>query len=171
MLHNRHHALLDEFQQLFGAEALSVYAYDWRVNTNIDAGDGTRAIGTLAPAPVVRQVLQEGQDNISLVENIDNKNYLTVYRPLYDHTRRTNPEVTPIGMVSVARPQTELEQLVRAQQLLGLAVGGGAALIVSGIAIVVAKAFAKSLEDLAAFAQRVGRGERGGSASKYRANG
>ena len=104
VLHNRHHALLDEFQQLFGAEALSVYAYDWRVNTNIDAGDGTRAIGTLAPAPVVRQVLQEGQDNISLVENIDNKNYLTVYRPLYDHTRRTNPEVTPIGMVSVARP-------------------------------------------------------------------
>ncbi|WP_159789249.1 methyl-accepting chemotaxis protein [Sodalinema gerasimenkoae] len=161
VLHNRHHALLDEFQQLFGAEALSVYAQDWRVNTNIDAGDGTRAIGTLAPAPVVRQVLQAGQDNVSLVENIDGKNYLTVYRPLYDHTRRTNPEVAPIGMVSVARPQTELEQLVRAQQLLGLAVGGGAALIVSGIAIVVAKAFAKSLEDLAAFAQRVGRGERG----------
>ena len=51
VLHNRHHALLDEFQQLFGAEALSVYAYDWRVNTNIDAGDGTRAIGTLAPRP------------------------------------------------------------------------------------------------------------------------
>ncbi|TVR11498.1 MAG: methyl-accepting chemotaxis protein [Phormidium sp. GEM2.Bin31] len=161
VLHNRHHALLDEFQQLFGAEALSVYAKDWRVNTNIDAGDGTRAIGTLAPAPVVRQVLQEGQDNVSLVENIDGKNYLTVYRPLYDHTRRTNPDVAPIGMVSVARPQTELEQLVRAQQLLGLAVGGSAALIVSGIAIVIAKAFAKSLADLAAFAQRVGRGERG----------
>ncbi|MFP4220173.1 MAG: methyl-accepting chemotaxis protein [Phormidium sp.] len=161
VLHNRHHALLDEFQQLVGAESLSVYAKDWRVNTNIDAGDGTRAIGTLAPAPVVEAILNEGRDNFSLVENIDGNNYLTVYRPLYDHTQSNNPNVAPIGMVSVARPQTELEQLIRAQQLLGIAVGGGAALIVSGIAIVVAKTFAKSLEDLAAFAQRVGRGERG----------
>ncbi|MFO8038075.1 MAG: methyl-accepting chemotaxis protein [Sodalinema sp.] len=161
VLHNRHHALLDEFQQLVGAESLSVYAKDWRVNTNIDAGDGTRAIGTLAPAPVVQAVLRESRNNVSLVENIDGNNYLTVYRPLYDHTQSNNPDVAPVGMVSVARPQTELEQLIRAQQLLGIAVGGGAALIVSGIAIVVAKTFAKSLEDLAAFAQRVGRGERG----------
>ncbi|OAB58746.1 hypothetical protein AY600_06145 [Phormidium willei BDU 130791] len=161
VLHNRHHALLDEFQQLVGAESLSVYAKDWRVNTNINAGDGTRAIGTLAPAPVVEAILNQGRQNFSLVENIDSNNYLTVYRPLYDHTQSNNPDVAPVGMVSVARPQTELEQLIRAQQLLGIAVGGGAALIVSGIAIVVAKTFAKSLEDLAAFAQRVGRGERG----------
>jgi methyl-accepting chemotaxis protein len=161
VLHNRHHALLDEFQQLVGAESLSVYAKDWRVNTNINAGDGTRAIGTLAPAPVVEAILNQGRQNFSLVENIDGNNYLTVYRPLYDHTQTNNADVAPVGMVSVARPQTELEQLIRAQQLLGIAVGGGAALIVSGIAIVVAKTFAKSLEDLAAFAQRVGRGERG----------
>ncbi|MBO9998695.1 MAG: cache domain-containing protein [Cyanobacteria bacterium SID2] len=161
VLHNRHHALLDEFQQLFGANAISVYAYDWRVNTNVDAGDDTRAIGTLAPGRVSEAILSEGQESFPLVEEIDGKNYLTVYKPLYNHRRRLDENTSPIGMVSVAKPQTELEQLVRAQQLLGFAVGGGAALVVSAVAILVAKTFARSLEDLAAFAQRVGKGDRG----------
>ncbi|OAB60815.1 hypothetical protein AY599_01465 [Leptolyngbya valderiana BDU 20041] len=161
VLHNRHHALLDEFQQLFGANAISVYAYNWRVNTNVDAGDGTRAIGTLASERVTESVLEEQQETYSLVEDINGKNYLTVYQPLYNHKRRSDPDVSPIGMVSVAKPQTELERLVRAQQLLGIAVGGGAAIVVSAVAILVAKAFARSLGDLAWFAQKVGRGDRG----------
>ncbi|MGC9502333.1 methyl-accepting chemotaxis protein [Baaleninema sp.] len=161
VLHNRHHALLDEFQQLFGANAISVYAYDWRVNTNVDAGDGTRAIGTLAPGRVTSAVLEQRQETYSLVEDINGRNYLTVYQPLYDHRRRINPNVSPVGMVSVAKPQRSLERLVRAQQLLGIAVGGGAALVVSAVAILVAKAFARSLGDLASFAQRVGQGDRG----------
>lgn len=161
VLHNRHHALLDEFQQLFEADALSVYAYDWRVNTNVNAGDGTRAIGTLAPAPVVDAILEDGEDSISIVEDINGSNYLSVYQPLYNYRHDIDPNVPPVGMVSVAKPRTELERLVRAQQLLGLAVGGGAALAVSGVAILVAKAFAKSLEDLASFAQKIGKGDRG----------
>lgn len=161
VLHNRHHALLDEFQQLYDSDAISVYAYDWRVNTNVDAGDGTRAIGTLAPSDAARAIFEENIEQFDRVVDINGNNYLTVYAPLYNHQYRNDNSVDPVGMVSVAKPQTELERLVRAQQLLGLAVGGGAALAVSGLAILVAKAFAKSLEDLAAFAQKVGQGDRG----------
>lgn len=42
VLHNRHFALLDTFQQLVGAKSISVFARDWRVNTNVPYGDGTR---------------------------------------------------------------------------------------------------------------------------------
>ena len=57
VLHNRHFALLDTFQQLVGANSISVFAYDWRVNTNVPASDGTRALGTLAPQSVSGSVL------------------------------------------------------------------------------------------------------------------
>ena len=161
VLHNRHHALLDEFQQLYDAKAISVFAYNWRVNTNVDRGDGTRAIGTFAPKVVSDAILENGRDFIIQFENINGTNYQVLYRPLYDHNKQTDEAAKPIGMVSVAKPQTELEKLVRAQQLLGLAVGGGAALIVSTLAFFVARAFARSIGELADFAQQVGAGERG----------
>jgi methyl-accepting chemotaxis protein len=160
-LHNRHHALLDEFQQLYDSKAISVFAYNWRVNTNIDMGDGTRAIGTLAPEVVSDAILENGQDSVTQFENINGTNYQVLYRPLYNHNKRIDPEAKPVGMISVAKPQTELEKLVRAQQLLGLAVGGGAALVVSTLAFFVARAFARSIGELADFAQQVGSGERG----------
>jgi methyl-accepting chemotaxis protein len=161
VLHNRHHALLDEFQQLYDSKAISVFAYNWRVNTNIDMGDGTRAIGTLAPEVVSDAILENGQDSVTQFENINGTNYQVLYRPLYNHNKRIDPEAKPVGMISVAKPQTELEKLVRAQQLLGLAVGGGAALVVSTLAFFVARAFARSIGELADFAQQVGSGERG----------
>jgi twitching motility protein PilJ len=161
VLHNRHHALLDEFQQLYDSKAISVFAYNWRVNTNIDMGDGTRAIGTFAPEVVSDAILENGQDSVTQFENINGTNYQVLYRPLYNHNKRIDPEAKPVGMISVAKPQTELEKLVRAQQLLGLAVGGGAALVVSTLAFFVARAFARSIGELADFAQQVGSGERG----------
>jgi len=161
VLHNRHHALLDEFQQLYNAPYISVFAYNWRVNTNVDMGDDTRAIGTFAPEPVADAILEENGDLVTQLENINGTNYQVLYRPLYNHTQSTDPDAKPIGMISVAKPQTQLEELVRAQQLLGLAVGGGAALAVSALAFLVARAFARSIGKLADFAQQVGAGERG----------
>jgi len=155
VLHNRHFALLDEFQQLYNAPAISVYAGNWRVNTNIDAGDGTRAIGTIAPLAASQAILEDKQDSFDHVETINNTNYQVVYRPLLNYRDQ------PIGMISIAKPQTDLEKLIRDQQFLGLAVGGGAALVVSALAILVAKAFARSISDLANFAQQVAEGERG----------
>ncbi|MBE9040579.1 cache domain-containing protein [Oscillatoriales cyanobacterium LEGE 11467] len=57
VLHNRHFALLDTFQQLVDANSISVFAYDWRVNTNVPGRDGTRALGTLAPKSVSNPIL------------------------------------------------------------------------------------------------------------------
>ena len=161
VLHNRHHALLDEFQQLYDAPSIAVFARNWRVNTNVDAGDGTRAIGTFAPQPAVEAILERNEDFVTQLENINGTNYQVLYRPLYDHTKRADPNAKAIGMVSVAKPQTELERLVREQQLLGLFVGGGAALAVSALAFFVARAFARSIGQLADFAQQVGAGQRG----------
>ncbi|MDY6936966.1 MAG: methyl-accepting chemotaxis protein [Cyanobacteriota bacterium] len=63
VLHNRHFALLDTFANLVGASSISMFAYDWRVNTNVPANDGTRALGTLAPRAVSAEVLDRPYQN------------------------------------------------------------------------------------------------------------
>jgi methyl-accepting chemotaxis protein len=155
---NRNHAILDYFQQVYGTPLASVYAYNWRVNTNAPASDQTRAFGILAPEQVSEPVL-EGSRELSRVEQIAGVNYVTIYRPLYDHRKQLTPnQAKPVGMLAVARPKTELERLLVQQQVLGLAIGGGMLLLLIAVAIPVAKAFSRSLQSLAQFAQQVGEG-------------
>ncbi len=167
VLHNRHFALIDKFQQLVDAPAISVFAHNWRVNTNLPFGDGTRALGTLAPDEVAKTLLdkpydRDRQDKAGTFyqEKIGSVNYLTYYRPLYNSQRQDNPQVKPIGLVSVGRSLNELETLLAQQQRLGLLVGAGMMLAIAAVAIPISKAFAKAIEDLAQFAQAIGKGEK-----------
>jgi methyl-accepting chemotaxis protein len=167
VLHNRHFALLDKFQQLVDAPAISVFANNWRVNTNLPFGDGTRALGTLAPEDITKTLLnkpyaQDLKDQVGQFhqEKIGNVNYLTYYRPLYNYQRQSDPQVIPIGMVAVGRSLDELDTLLARQQRLGLLVGAAMMLVMVAVAIAIAKAFARAIEDLAQFAQAIGKGEK-----------
>lgn len=96
------------------------------------------------------------------VEAIADDNYLTYYRPLYDRQKQLDPQnAKPIGMISVGRPLSDLEQLVAQQQRLGLLVGGMVLVVVAIAAIPIAKAFAGPLEKLAGFAQKIAKGQTG----------
>jgi twitching motility protein PilJ len=179
VLHNRHFALLDTFQQLVGAKSISVFARDWRVNTNVPYGDdGTRAIGTIAPREISEAVLGQTYASVRAAEtplesiakpldwfrteNIGGDNYLTYYRPLYDRQKQLDPQnAKPIGMISVGRPLSDLEQLVAQQQRVALLVGGIVLVVVALAAIPIAKAFAGPLENLARFAQKIAKGQTG----------
>jgi twitching motility protein PilJ len=178
VLHNRHFALLDTFQQLVGAKSISVFARDWRVNTNVPYGDGTRALGTIAPREISEALFGQTYASVRATEtpsesstkpldwfrteNIAGDNYLTYYRPLYDRQKQLDPQnAKPIGMISVGRPLSDLEQLVAQQQRVGLLVGGIVLVVVALAAIPIAKAFAGPLENLARFAQKIAKGQTG----------
>ncbi len=156
---NKNHALIDFYSQFYNVPRVSIYAYNWRVNTTVPFTDGrTRAVGTFAPEAVSEQVLQQGKP-YSTIERVDGISYATLYRPIYDHRHTIDPTTPPIGMIAIASPRTSLERLLLRQQLLGLGIGGGMLLLVGIVAIPVANSFAFSLRNLAQFAQRVGDGE------------
>ncbi|HIK31706.1 MAG TPA: methyl-accepting chemotaxis protein [Oscillatoriales cyanobacterium M59_W2019_021] len=169
VLHNRHFALLDTFQQLVKVQSISVFAQNWRINTNVPYGDGTRALGTIAPQDISAALLEqtyaetEGETVGQFrVEDLGDENYLTYYRPLYDRQKLLDPaNAKPIGMISVGRPLSDLEQLIAQQQRLGLTVGGLVLVVVALAAIPIAKAFAGPLENLARFAQKIAKGQTG----------
>lgn len=169
VLHNRHFALLDTFQQLVGAKSISIFARDWRIDTNVPYGDGSRALGTIAPQEISAALLKttyaetEGKTiGLFRVEDLGDENYLTYYRPLYDRQKLIDPaNAQPIGMISIGLPLSDLEQLIAQQQRLGLTVGGLVLVVVALAAIPIAKAFAGPLENLARFAQKIAKGQTG----------
>ncbi len=159
---NKNHALIDYYSQFYSVPRVSIYAYNWRVNTTVPFVDRrTRAVGTFAPDSVTERVLKQGEE-YNVTERVDGVNYTTLYRPLYDYQKDLgNPEARPVGMIAIASARTTLERLLLQQQLIGLAIGGGMLLLVGMVAIPVANSFAFSLRNLARFAQRVGEGETG----------
>ncbi len=162
VLLNRNYALTDYFRKLYNVPIVSIYAYNWEVNTTAPYTDNhTRAIGTLASKEVTDVVLNQGKE-LLLKENIQGVNYLTLYKPLYNYQQQVNGSVAkPIGMIAVGRAETELENLLVKQQFLGLTIASAMLLLVVIFAIPVANAFSFSLRQLARFAQQLGSGEMG----------
>ncbi|MCS7226183.1 MAG: methyl-accepting chemotaxis protein [Gloeomargarita sp. SKYB31] len=123
---NRNHWLVDHPQRLYGWPLLAVYARDVQVTTNIpDPQNPTqRALGQLAPDPVVQALLQAGRDQqlttLKLVRpDGRQKEYLALFRPLrgipvsddQPLDGRDEPELGPVvGLLAVGRPLQELEQ-------------------------------------------------------------
>lgn len=154
---NRNTALVDRIRQKTGVSTVTLFAYDWRISTNVPTLDGQRrAIGTRAAREVSDTVLQQGQP-FSGVTNIVGKLYLTAYAPLYDHRHQLDPTVAkPVGMVYVGNPDTLIAEATRRLEIVGYSVGGGILLAVGLLALPLANALASSLRRLTQFAQQVG---------------
>ncbi len=159
---NRNYKLVDLTKEEVGITTATIFARDWRVSTNVPYTDGkTRAIGTRASREVADTVLNRGQDYIGEA-NIVGTDYLTGYRPLYDHQKQLNPsQAKPIGMAYVGDPQIQMQAALKDLALTGYGLGGGILLLVSLITPAVAGSIADPMRRLADFAQQVGAGKRG----------
>jgi methyl-accepting chemotaxis protein len=163
---NRNQGIADKFTSKYpDIPVATIFAQDWRVATTIPyvnpatkQKDGTRAIGTLASREVANKVLNQGEPFFGPA-NIVGLDYLTAYRPLYDHRKALNPQIKPIGFSFSAKPITDINAVLRQQQLLGYGVGVGSLLLIGLVALPLAGTFSRPLRRLSSFAEQVGTGK------------
>jgi methyl-accepting chemotaxis protein/tetratricopeptide (TPR) repeat protein len=159
---NRNFLNTDSLKQRVGIPISAIFAQDWQIVSNIPTSDGkTRVLGTRSPQAVAATVLGKGQELIGTT-TIAGAEYLGIYQPLYDHQQELNPtNAKPVGMTFVARPMSELDELLAQQQTIAYGIGAGMLLLAALMAIPIANSFARPLKRLAEFAQAVGEGKQG----------
>ena len=157
---NRNYQLVDQITKVSGVTTATLFAYDWRVSTNVPNDDAkTRAIGTRVARKVAESVLERKQTFMGQV-NIVGKSYRAAYAPIYSHYHQINStQVKPIGIYYVGNPETKVQQTLKSLALTGYSIGGGFILLAIIIAIPGANAFSRSIRELTKFAQSIGRGE------------
>ena len=151
---NRNHALTDNFQQIYRAPVVSIFAEDVLVSTTAPYEDsGTRAIGTRAPTEVVEQI-QQGQEVFGTAQFGDTR-YTLLYSPITDYQSQI------VGMRAVGESQAALRAQILNQSLINGAVGGALLIAAVIVSASVAEAFSRPIRELALFARRVASGKGG----------
>jgi signal transduction histidine kinase len=154
---NRDSRWVDRVQQKTGVSTATIFAYDWRISTNVPLADGqNRAIGTRAAREVAETVLQQGKTFLGQT-NIVGQEYLTAYAPLYDHQFNRNPiQAKPIGILYVGDPMAEVNHSIGAMLWIGYVIGAAVLLMVCVLAVPLANQLSEALRQLTRFAQKVG---------------
>jgi signal transduction histidine kinase len=162
---NRDSRWVDRVQQKTGVSTATIFAYDWRISTNVPMADGkNRAIGTRAAREVAETVLQQGKTFLGQT-NIVGQEYLTAYAPLYDHRVNRNPaQAKPmvtdrpkvIGILYVGDPMAQVHQSIGSMLWIGYSIGAGVLLVVCVLAVPLAHQLSEALQKLTRFAQKVG---------------
>jgi signal transduction histidine kinase len=157
---NQNYQLVDEITKISGVATATLFAYDWRVSTNVPNNQGNaRAVGTRVARIVAETVLEQKKTFIGQV-NIVGKPYRAAYTPIYSHSYQNNQsQAKPIGIYYVGNPETKIQQTLTALALTGYGIGGGFILVAIVVIIAVARAFSYSIRELTKFAQSIGRGE------------
>jgi Single cache domain 3 len=108
---NQNHTFVDRIRAETGVSTATLFAYDWRITTNVPTLDGNRrAIGTRAAREIAETVLQQGKPFVGTT-NIVGQTYLTAYAPLYDYRHQLQPsQAKPIGILYVGNPDTKVVQ-------------------------------------------------------------
>jgi signal transduction histidine kinase len=160
---NRNPAFVDTMQQQTGVSTATLFAYDWRVSTNVPTVDGTkRAIGTRVAREVAETTLQQRKPFLGMT-NIVGDPYLTAYTPLYDHRYVLEPaQAEPIGILYVGSPLTKVNQAIAQMLWVGYGIGGATLGAIGLLAFPLASVLSRSLQRLTEFAQQVGRSQTGG---------
>lgn len=157
---NRNFTLVDELTKRTDIPTATLFAYDWRVSTNVPYADTeTRAIGTRAASEVSRRVLQEGEEFLGQT-NIIGSPYRTGYRPIYDHTRPF-AQSRPIGMLYVGQSLSDFEKIFQGIRNTGYLITAVAMGLVVLLALWLATSLAAPLTKLARFAQAISTGRYG----------
>lgn len=97
-------AIIDKLGELSQA-AITIFAHDTRINTNIVV-DGKRAIGTTADPKVVETVLTQGKSYTGTAEVVGEP-YLTKYEPIKNAGGET------IGMIFAGVPYSEIDAVAQ----------------------------------------------------------
>lgn len=100
------YVLIDRIKQDTGLE-ITLFYQDTRVLTTITGSNGSRIIGSGAPAVVSADVLQSGEPHFYNRTIIYNSSYFSYYAPLF------NSDGTVIGMLFVGKPTTEVDDSIQ----------------------------------------------------------
>lgn len=164
---NRNYGIVDKFSKRYNMPIASIFAQDWRISTNtpyVNVNtknlDNTRAIGTRAAREVSEIVLQQGQDYIGET-NVAGINETAFYSPLYDHRKLIDPNAKPIGIAAVARPFTEIQELLAKLSIEGYGIAAISIVVAGALGLAIAVSFSSPLRRLSGFTQKIGRGEMG----------
>jgi methyl-accepting chemotaxis protein len=157
---NKNFGIVDNFSQSFNVSVATIFAYDWRVATNVPYTDNqTRAVGTRVAREVAESVLQKGE-KFTGITNIVGKPYLTVYIPLFDHRKQIDEKsAKPIGISFVGQSLVEIEAKLQEEQLIGYGIGAGVLILVALIAVPIAGTLSNPLQKLALFTRQIGKGD------------
>lgn len=154
---NRNTPLVDAVPQKTQSSTATLFAYDWRVSTNIPTLDGNRrAIGTRVAREVAETVLQQGKPFIGTT-NVIGRTYLTAYAPLFDHRLQLNSGAAkPVGMLYVGMPKTQIIDATNQLVWVGYGISGGVFIVIGLIAVPLSNVLSSSILRLTQFAQQVG---------------
>lgn len=159
---NRHSEIFEQVIEETRVSTANIYARDWIVSSNISYRNReSRSLGTRASAEVRETVLNLGENFIGTTYILGQK-YLVAYEPIYNYYQKLNPaQARVIGMASVGESQAQISRSIQNIALLSYGIGGGVLVVSSLVAIPLAAYVARSLNNLAHFAQKVGSGEQG----------
>ncbi len=130
----------------------TIFQDDVRISTNVQAADGTRAIGTRASAEVADEVLSRGgtwRGRAFVVRDW----YLSAYAPIRDLTGAT------IGMLYVGVLEQPFTDSLWRSLLVFLGIAAGGVALVDFIAARVARRISGPIHDLTLAAHRIAQGD------------
>ena len=152
---NRNYQIVDRLKETSGVSTVTIFAYDWRVSTNVPYTDGeTRAIGTRVSREVAETVLNR-QEKFIGDANIIGIPYVTAYSPIKDHKGKS------VGIAYVGESKTTVNKNLRNLNLTGYGLGAVIIIITLGLSSRIANNISNPLRRLAQFTKDVQSGEEG----------
>lgn len=151
-LFNNDFTLVDRIQEVAGVDTVTIFFGDLRVSTNVLTESGERAIGTRVSQEVFDQVLRQGQE-FTGEAFVVNQNYLTRYRPLYNHRGEV------VGSLYVGAKQAAFQSLVDSFRRQVFLIAGASSLLAMLLAIPLAVSISRPLTALAGATRQVAEGD------------
>jgi two-component system, NtrC family, sensor kinase len=152
-LFNNDFTLVDRISEVAGVDTATLFFGDLRVSTNVPLdATGKRAIGTRVSQEVFDEVLVKGQEFTGQAFVV-NQNYITRYKPLYDHTGRI------VGMLYVGAKQAAFQRLLSSFGQEVFLIAATTLLLSIIIAVPLAWSIGKPLRQLAEATRKVAEGD------------
>jgi hypothetical protein len=149
---NKDFTLVDRIKEVAGVDTATIFFGDLRVSTNVLDEVGQRAIGTRVSQEVFDQVLVR-EEEFTGEAFVVNQNYVTRYKPLYDHQERV------VGSLYIGAKQAVFQRLVDSFRDRVVLIAGATVLLAILIAIPLARFISRPLTDLAVGTRRVAEGD------------
>jgi two-component system NtrC family sensor kinase len=151
-LFNQDHTLVDRIKEVAAVDTVTIFFGDLRVSTNVEDEAGQRAIGTRVSQEVYDKVLLGGQEHTGPAYVV-NQDYITRYRPLYDHLGHI------VGMLYVGAKQAVFQRLLDSFKRQVFFISAATILLAILIAIPIAWSISQPFTGLAEATRRVAQGD------------
>jgi two-component system NtrC family sensor kinase len=151
-LFNNDFTLVDRIKEVAGVDTATIFFGDLRVSTNVLDAAGNRAIGTRVSQEVFDKVLVQGEEFTGKAFVV-NQNYISRYRPLYDHLGQI------VGILYVGAKESAFQRLLDSFVQRVVLIAGATLLLAVLIAVPVAWTISRPLTGLAKATGQVAQGD------------